>query len=88
MIPALGAPLRGEPVEGDRDALRLGEHVRADDVGGLGAGDVLVVALLGLGRRREDRLGQALGLTQPGRQRVPADRAGVAVVAPARLPAR
>ena len=35
-------------------------------------------------RRREDRLGQLLGLAQPGRQRDPGDRAAGLVVLPAR----
>ena len=46
--------------------------------------DVLVVALLGLRRGREERLRQAVALAQPGRQRDPAHRAGPAVVLPAR----
>ena len=80
--PGAGASLRGEPVEGDRDPLRLRQHVRAHDLGGLVAGDVLVVAFLRLGRRREDRPRQGLGLAEPGREPVPTHRTGVAVVAP------
>ena len=46
--------------------------------------DVLVVlAVLGLGRRREDRLGQPVALAQPGRQRDAADRAARLVLLPA-----
>ncbi len=40
-----------------------------------GEGDVFVVAALRLGRGGEDRLGQAVGLAQPGGQRDTADRA-------------
>ena len=42
-----------------------------------------VVARGGLGGRREDRLGQPVGLRQPGGQRDAADRAGPPVVLPA-----
>ena len=57
----------------------------ADDLGGPIEVDVLVVlADLGLGRRREDRLGKAVGLPQPGRELDPAHRARLAVLAPSR----
>ncbi len=82
--PARRGPVRAVAVERERDALRLGEQVGADQLGSLLARDVLVVARLRLRRRREDRLGQLLRLDEPLRQPVPADLAGREVVLPAR----
>ena len=61
-------------VERDRALLELAREVGADHVGQLLAADVLVVADLGLGRRREDRLRQPIGLAQAVRKAMPAHR--------------
>ena len=84
--PALARVRGAELVDGDREAAQLLEQrAVADDLGGAVEVHVLVVvADLGLGRGREDRLGQLLGLLQPVRQLDPADRAGGLVVLPAR----
>src|SRR5207248_7149608 len=76
--------LRRGGVQADRDLLDLAQPRFSDELGGLVAGDVLVVAGLGLRRGREDRLRQLLGLAQPGRQRVARRRAGRLVILPAR----
>ena len=55
-----------------------------DDLAGARFADVLVVAGLGLGRRREDRLRQPVRLAQASRQRNAANCAGFAVILPAR----
>ena len=73
-----------ECVEGERQLLEPVEQVAADQLRGLGLRDVQVVSRLGLGRRREDRLRQAIGLDQAGRQRDAADLAGRLVVLPSR----
>ena len=84
--PALARVLGAAPVDRDRQPAQLLQQLAvADDLGGAVEVDVLVVvAHLGLGRGREDRLRQLLGLAQPGRQLDPADRAGGLVVLPAR----
>ena len=84
MIPRAARVLRHEPVELEREPLDLVEALLADELDGRVAVDVLVVPGLRLRRRREDRLGQLRRLREPGRQRVPADRAGREVVLPAR----
>ncbi len=84
--PPLGSVPGSELVQLDRDPAEfLHQGPVADQLGGLVEGDVLVVlAELGLGRRGEDRAGQAVRLRQAGGQPDPADRAGLAVLAPAR----
>ncbi len=75
-----------------RERVQLDRHVAhplhqravADQLGGALEVDRLVVAHLGLRARREDRLGQLLGLAQARRQLDPRDRAGRLVVLPAR----
>ena len=52
----------------------LGEVARAGELGRLLEVDRLVVALVGLGRGREDRLRQLLGLAQAGRSSMPDTR--------------
>ncbi len=84
MIPRSSGPFRDVAVELEGHPLYLVEPLLADERDGGRAVDVLVVARLGLGRRREDRLRQLVGLGEPGGQRVPADLAGGAVVLPAR----
>ena len=72
-------------VDGDRDVAQPpGELVGAHELRGPGQVDRLVVALLGLRRRREDRLRQLLGLLQAGGQLDAGDRARALVVLPAR----
>ena len=55
-----------EPVEREREALEVAREVGPDEIGELRSGDVLIVAALGLGRRREDRLGKLLGFEKGG----------------------
>jgi len=62
MIPAAQRVLGGGAVQRDRDVLDLREALGADELGGLVAADVLVVAGLRLRRRGEDRLRQAVRL--------------------------
>src|SRR5262249_60408645 len=69
--PAPQGIVRRESVQGERQALDLGEPLRADAARRLLARDVLVVAGLRLGSRREDGLGQAAGRREPGRNRGP-----------------
>ena len=80
------ARVRGDRlVDGDRDVAQpLGQLARADELGRRGQVDRLVVALVRLRRRGEDRLRQLLGLLQPGGQLDPGDGAGGLVVLPAR----
>ena len=66
-----------------RVAHLLGQRAVADERDGALEVDRLVVALLGLRRGREERLGQLLGLLQAGGQRDARDRAGGLVVLPA-----
>jgi hypothetical protein len=61
--PSGGGMLGGEAVQVERHALDLFESCRAHEFGCVCAGDILVVTLLSLRRRREDRLRQALRLT-------------------------
>src|SRR5215211_1594536 len=84
--PALARMRRAELVYRYRQAAQLlQQRAVADDLSGAVEVDVLVVvANLGLGRRREDRLGQLLRLLEPVRQLDPADGAARLVVLPAR----
>jgi len=84
--PALGRVLGTALVDLDRDPPQLfQQRPVADDLRRPLEVDVLVVvADIGLGRRREDRLRQLVGLDQPGRQLDPADGAALAVFLPAR----
>ena len=75
---------RCEGVEPERCLPRRGVGVGPAQLGGIVLGDVEVVPLLGLRRRRHDRRRQAVRLAQPRRQRVAADRPGRPVVDPAR----
>jgi hypothetical protein len=59
----------------------LGPALREGPGHGL-EGDVFVVPVLGLGRRREDRFGKAIGLPEAGREPDSADVAGLAVLGP------
>ena len=78
MIPRSAACSAARSVELERDPPQLlHQRAVADDLRRAVEVDVLVVlADLGLRRRREDRLGQLVGLAQAGRQLDPADRAG------------
>ena len=78
--------LGGEAVQLDRQPAQLLERLAvAEDLGGAVEAHVLVVvAHVGLGGRREDRLRKLLGLLQPLRQLDPAHGAGGLVVLPAR----
>ena len=58
-------------VEAKRQVASAGEKPRADELGRVRFADVDVVAALRLGRRREDRLRQAIGLAQPWGSRMP-----------------
>ena len=71
-----------ELVDRERDRPQLVVAVGAHERGGVGVGQRQVVALVGLGGGREDRLGQPLGLTQSGGERPAHDRAGLLVVGP------
>jgi len=59
-------------------------HLLTDQRDDLGKGDVLVVPLIGLGRGREQCLGQALGTAQSPGQSVTADRSVLLIGFPAR----
>ena len=68
-------------VDRERQVAQLGGALGADGGHDGVVRDVLVVvAELGLGGRREDRLGQPAAVLEPGRQRDAADLAGRAVV--------
>src|ERR1700676_676194 len=55
----------------------------ADSTGGRFERNILIVTGLSLGRRREDRLRQLIGLTEAGRQRDPAYASVTLIVLPA-----
>src|ERR1019366_7412666 len=75
---------RGLAVEGQREVAEAARERTPRTMRHRLEGDVLVVPALGLRGGREDRLGQAVGPGKPLRPAVPADRAGLAVVLPAR----
>ena len=62
--PALGGVGRAELVERDRQSLELAEALLADELDRAGGVDVLVVALDGFRRGREDRRRQPLRLAR------------------------
>jgi hypothetical protein len=70
-------------VDRERERLQAGDEIGADEASGLLLADVDVVSRVGLGRRREDGLGQPVGLAQPRRQRHAADASGLLVLLPA-----
>ncbi len=67
----VGRPRRRPGVELQADVARRRGGLRADQVDRLGEVDVDVVPLGRLGRRGEDRLGQAVGQLETGRHRRP-----------------
>ena len=71
-------------IEGERSLARGGVGAVVAQLGSLVLADVEVVAARRLGRRRDDRPGEPVSLHEPGRELVAADRAGRAVVDPAR----
>ena len=60
------------------------DQIGPDQPAGFFLADVHIVAALGLGGRREDRLGQAIGFAQARRQRDAADLPGLLIFLPAR----
>src|SRR5688572_13155481 len=84
--PALARVRGAQLVYGYRQPPQLLEELAVpDDLGrAIEVHVLVVVAHLGLGRRREDRLGELLGLLEPIRELDPTDRAGRPVVLPAR----
>ena len=73
MIPFCARVLGGVLVERQRDVAHpLGQRPIADQLHGALEVDRLVVPDVGLGRRGEQRLGQAVGLPQAGGQLDPA----------------
>src|SRR5437868_5318984 len=72
-------------IEPDADVADLRSQFLADELLGLCKADVLVMlALLRLGGRRENWLGQLVRLAQAFRQSDAADRAGRLIILPAR----
>ena len=84
MMPRSTRPVGALAVQLERDGAHLGGQGLAQQPGGGTERDVLVVALLGLRRRREHRLRQALGLLQVRRQPGSVHRAAGAVLLPRR----
>ena len=83
MMPRSSAWRAAKLVERDREALGGGQGLGAHEPRSFLARDVLVVAGRRLGGGGEDRLRQAVGLGEPGRQPVAADLARGPVVLPA-----